>query len=243
VTPLRAEGTQKTRNAKAARMLRQRLTAATRVPSVLLCRGAASLARRRSRFRRAPQRTSSRAPCLGSTLGRRPPAFYRRCARIRARVPCRSARALVLRCMVACCAAAAAAPSANLATVSAARRSRLSAQASRRVGLVARAELQSLGAALRRFAAAAGMANAPAQPWRDPNCFTTDRWWSDKTVAVVRRCQSKDAGAAPALRTPRLTLCCLGDWRQQGHRQGDRAAAECAGPDGGADVTRRAARR
>jgi hypothetical protein len=47
-------------------MLRQRLTAATRVPSVLLCSGAASLARRRSRFRRAPQRTSSRAPCLGS---------------------------------------------------------------------------------------------------------------------------------------------------------------------------------
>jgi hypothetical protein len=96
--------------------------------------------------------------------------------------------------MVACCAAAAAAPSANLAAVSAARRSRLSAQASRRVGLVARAELPSLGAALRRFVAAAGMANAPAQPWRDPNCFTTDRWWSDKTVALVRRCAAKTLG-------------------------------------------------
>jgi hypothetical protein len=86
--------------------------------------------------------------------------------------------------MVACCAAAAAAPSANLVAVaSSARRSRLArSQASRR--LVARAELPSLGAALRRFAAAAGMAGA-SQPWRDPSCFTTDRWWSDKTVAVV----------------------------------------------------------
>jgi len=93
--------------------------------------------------------------------------------------------------MVVCCAAASPARLTRVSGLSAARRSLAQA---RRVGpATPRAQLPSaLGAALRRLA---GMAAAGPQPWSEPQHFTADRWWSEKTVAVVRWRSSPAAGA------------------------------------------------